>query len=89
MIKETSHIEQKAVKITDSSEYYCDKCDKKIKVGIYDIVSNKIQFKHGSHFPGGGSYTSFESYLCDECANEIKIILEKLCIRFEKRDVDW
>lgn len=80
----------KEVEVVVSEKYYCDKCDKEIFDSYEDVESNKIKFKRGERdcFSNYEDIVVEKAYFCKECADEIKILLQNIGVKFTKSRIE-
>ena len=87
MIKTEYKKEMREVKIFVSEKFYCDKCGKEIFDDYGDIQSYKVVFKTGYNYGTDVyNYDYEEAYFCNECAVEIKKLLENIGVKFIDRN---
>jgi hypothetical protein len=72
-----------------SIRYFCDKCKKEILEKLFVINTNKIEFRSGYRFPDGGDECIISAYFCDDCAIEVRKILETNGVIFVEEKRDW
>lgn len=93
MKKETYKIETKKVKTIQKTEYFCDKCGKKIvsrfQIGCGEYYNNKIKFENGETYPEYGEITKEIAYLCPECAEVVKELLIDNGVKFTLEKSDY
>lgn len=72
-----------------SRTFLCDKCGKEIKRDGYSADNFKVILDRGSSYPEGTDIEREQAYFCDDCSYEIKDILEKNGVKFEKVDISY
>jgi hypothetical protein len=67
----------KEIDVTVEIYTLCDKCNEKIKTGLFDVFECEFVHKTGKRYPEGGSGEEQKVELCQKCAVELVELLKE------------
>lgn len=79
----------KEVEVITESYSLCDKCNKKINIGVHDAFNFELEYKTGDNYPEGGSGDKKEMELCPKCADDCIKLLKDNGYRINESEWDY